>query len=109
MSSNKLVIKTNKNIRKLKISDLLFISTNPKSDHSLILETKNESIIISGNIYHYEQYHNLIKCHKSYIVNLSNIKNIDKSSRTISFVNSNKKCPLSRRLLSNIINKWVTI
>ncbi|ASN13560.1 MULTISPECIES: LytTR family DNA-binding domain-containing protein [Latilactobacillus] len=107
MSSKNIIVKIGQNICKISISDILFVSTNPNHDHSVILETTNDSLPTYGIISQYEEFKNLFRCHKSFVVNLNNIGTIDKSSRTITFKNSSKHCQISRRLMKPIMDTWL--
>ena len=99
IENNKLILKKSGEIISINFKDILFIESNK---HKFIIhKTDNTSITLSGSISSINEKiknSNLIRCHRSYIVNIEEIYTIDKSSDPwiIKFNNSNKISYISR-------------
>lgn len=93
--------------RKLKLpfSELLYFETSEQA-HKIVLITKKQRIEFYANLSDIEKMDDrLYKCHKSFIVNLDNIIEIDKTNLIVHFANT-ETCLISRRKLKYISN-WL--
>ena len=106
-SSPKLTVQVSNKILNINIKDILFIESHK---HKCILNTiDNNSISIPlsiGKLSEKISNTSLIRCHKSYIVNIENISVIDKSSEAwIIEFNNSKKIAFVSRSYRNKINE----
>lgn len=106
---NKYVVldKKNRQIR-LSIDDILYIRTLQDHPHQLEWVTNIGIYTIYGSLGMYEikLNHTFIRCHRAYLVNIRNIREVDKQSRIIYFLNSPNEynCPISRRQYKSVIS-----
>lgn len=105
-------IKIGETIRSINVNNILFFESSP-NPHKLIVH------LIDGDLEYYGTLkdvprlnHNFYRCHKSYVVNLTRIKRLDKHFRQLIMVNderilcSTKACRfLSRQLDENFLGK----
>ncbi|MBP2099620.1 two-component system response regulator AgrA [Enterococcus rivorum] len=94
---------------KLSLNKLLYISTVKKKEHLLCFVTQNETYYCKGSLKDYEKksYPSLFRCHRSVIVNLQVIKEIDRTKKRIYFTDEKENnCIVSRRKLSELIVQW---
>ena len=93
-------------IEKIKYDDILYFETAKK--RFIALRTKNMYIEFSGTLKDIESKldNRFIRCHKSYIINKSKVKSIDKKQRIITMDGGNK-CYVSLSLLKKTINSIV--
>jgi len=102
----------NKNILNINTNQLLIIEANGnyinvyyEEDNKLKREVIRNTLKKNENII--ENYSNIIRCHKSYIVNLSNLKKVTGNAQgyklTFNFLNF--EVPVSRNLSKNVITK----
>ena len=93
-------------IEKIKYDDILYFETAKK--RFIALRTKNMYIEFSGTLKDIESRldNRFIRCHKSYIINKSKVKSIDKKQRIITMDGGNK-CYVSLSLLKKTINSIV--
>lgn len=102
-SSEILTVKTSDSIRNFKFKDILFIETS-SIPHKLILHTMDYEVEFYGKI---KELLNILdsrfkRIHNSYLVNIENIKKIDKSQKIV-YMNNGEICLGSARLFKNII------
>lgn len=105
VSEGKLTLRTSRKIININFSDILFIESD--RHRCIINKTDNTTISVSisiGNILEKLNNSNLVRCHRSYIVNTEKISSIDKSSEPwlIHFNNSNKLAFVSRSYRNSI-------
>lgn len=94
---------------KLSISELLYITTVKKQEHLLCFITQNETYYCRGSLKDYEKksYPTLFRCHRSAIVNLQAVKEVDRTKKRVYFTNEKENnCIVSRRKLSQLIAQW---
>lgn len=90
-------------IEKIKYDDILCFETCKK--RFIAVRTKNSYIEFSGTLKELESQldERFIRCHKSYIINKSKVKRIDKKQRIITMEGGNK-CYVSLLLLKKTID-----
>lgn len=90
-------------IEKIKYEDILYFETCKK--RFIALRTDNSYIEFSGTLKELESQldDRFIRCHKSYIINKSKVKSIDKKQRIITMEGGNK-CYVSLLLLKKTID-----
>lgn len=84
-------------------SDILFFETS-SSIHKIILHCENTQLEFYGKMKNIEEEllnSGFCRCHTSYIINLNNIKEIDKKNRVIIMKNG-EKCLISTRGLKKL-------
>ena len=96
-----IILETKKGTIIIQAADLLYITVDTTKDHSLCFVTKSEKYYCTGDLNNYEDaYQNwLFRCHRSFIVNLLTIREINKYERRVYFLDDsfNNNCPFSRR------------
>lgn len=81
---------------------LLFVDTSGAS-HNLILHSLYGQIEIKGTLLQVlESEPRLFRCHRLFVINLSNVVSIDKQNRIITFKNGSK-CDISRDKVKEVI------
>lgn len=86
----------------LPYNQVLFVETSCIS-HSLVLHSIHGKIKFKGTLLQVlKSEPRLFRCHRSFVINLRNVINIDKKNRTITFKNGSK-CDISRGKLKEII------
>ncbi len=97
-------IKINEKSIVVDYKDILFFETSPNI-HKVILHAINRQIEFNGKLKNIEEQldDHFYRCHRSYIVNLDNIKEIDYSNYTIEMING-EKCLFSTRLKKKLIS-----
>lgn len=98
-------IKSQDKIVKLRLEDVLFFETSP-TIHKIVAHESNRQIEFYGKMKELEEklHSRFYRCHKSYIVNLDKIKEIDKAMRVIHLVDG-KQCLVSQRELRNMLKE----
>lgn len=86
----------------LKQSEIEFFETSV-NEHKLIVHTGQKSMEFFGKIKDIEQEvgEDFLRCHRSYLVNKKNVKEIDYSNKTI-HMKGGAECPISSRMLSHV-------
>lgn len=98
----KLQIKTTGRTHNIDFHNIYFFEASPDS-HKVILHLENEHIEFYGRLKNYEGLHpDFYRCHKSFIVNKSKIKNIDSKERAI-FLENGELCYASARLIKGLV------
>lgn len=84
--------------------EILFFETSP-TIHKIILHGVNRNVEFYGNIKDIEEKldERFCRCHRSYLINKNNIKEIDKSERMI-YMKNGEACLASTRLIKSLIN-----
>ena len=95
VSEDKFIFETKNMKISCPFNELLFIT--PISPHKLLIKTKNKDIYASGSLKDFNQNDDrLVRCHQSFIVNIANIKFIDKSKKE-AFIDHENLIPISRK------------
>ncbi|OFI50493.1 hypothetical protein BG261_01030 [Floricoccus tropicus] len=83
------------------LDEILYFETSPQP-HRLILNTSTDQFEFYGRLSEIEEkYDQLIRSHKSFLVNLSNAIELNKSNLSIKFING-CECYVSRRKIKKI-------
>jgi len=93
----------------LPIDKLLYITTDKKVEHLLHFVTKDRTYPCYGSLKTYEKQttHHLFRCHRSTLVNLKMIQEIDMKNNQIHFIDSEDKCYIySRRKQKELLIQW---
>lgn len=93
----RLTIPTGTNKFIVDISDLFYISTSTDDSNHLVFALKNNSITGKGSLNDWEKEAyaaRLVRCHRSYIVNIQHIYSIDRTSITL---DNGVTLPISRK------------
>ena len=95
-------IKTGEREIHIDYHDILFFETSGNI-HKVILHAKDRQIEFSATMKELEQTldKNFIRCHRSFLANRNNIKEVDQKKRTIYFVNG-ETCLMSVRKMKGI-------
>ncbi|MNB99775.1 accessory protein regulator protein A [compost metagenome] len=89
-------------------SDILFFETMEIA-HKIRLVTKTKVLDFYAELNEIaDQDKRLFRCHRAYVVNLANIRSVDKKNKWILF-DQNESCLVSRRLLKETIEKMEAI
>ena len=82
-------------------NDILFFETS-SNIHKVILHAKDRQIEFSSTIKELEKIldDTFVRCHRSFLVNKSNIQEIDKKNRIIYFING-ETCLMSTRMMKS--------
>lgn len=82
--------------------DILFFETS-NNIHKIVLHAKDRQIEFSGSMKELEHIldDNFVRCHRSFLVNKNNIKEIETKNRIIYFING-ETCLMSTRLMKAI-------
>ncbi|WP_018932883.1 LytR/AlgR family response regulator transcription factor [Gracilibacillus lacisalsi] len=95
---NFIQIKIGERIININIADVYYFETSAQV-HKIRLYERNGEYEFYGKLKDYEQlYEQLFRCHKSYLINMKQIKHIDKKRRMITMIND-KECYASFRML----------
>ncbi|ASA22379.1 response regulator transcription factor [Paenibacillus donghaensis] len=88
----------------LPFSDILYFETMEIA-HKIRLITKSKVLDFYAELNEIADYdERLFRCHRAFVVNLANIRSIDKKNKLIMF-DHNESCPVSRRLQKETIEK----
>lgn len=94
-------VETDKSVEVLSVEDLLYIAVDTTRDHFLCFTTRDKKYYGRGTLNDFEgkEWRWFFRCHRSVVVNLFNIKEINKYDRCVYFSNDegNNTCPFSRR------------
>lgn len=90
----------------LEYNSIMFFETSV-NEHKLIVHTENKSIEFFGKIKEIEDEvgDDFIRCHRSYLVNKKNIKEVDYTEKMIRMKNQ-MECPISHRMIRQVKNKY---
>lgn len=108
MEHSKIIIDIGMSSIGLSLNELFYITTVKNQDHLLCFITDNENYYSRGILKNYEdQSSSLFRCHRSTIVNLQTIREIDRAEKKIYFTSEKEKsCIFSRRKLSSLTSQW---
>ncbi|MBH5318046.1 response regulator transcription factor [Paenibacillus sp. GSMTC-2017] len=85
-------------------SDILYFETIEIA-HKIRLKTKSKVIGFYAELKEIEQYDDrLFRCHRAFVVNLANVRSIDKKNKLVLF-DHDESCLVSRRLQKEMITK----
>ncbi|MDE7310737.1 MAG: LytTR family DNA-binding domain-containing protein [Eubacterium sp.] len=86
----------------LEYHEILFFETS-LNEHKIIVHTKNKSIEFFGKMKEIEDEvgKEFIRCHRAYLVNKKNIKEVNYEDKYI-VMKTNARCPISYRMLGKI-------
>lgn len=87
---------------RLKQDEILFFETSV-NEHKLIVHTGQKSMEFSGKIREIEQEagEDFLRCHRSYLINKKNVKEVDYSNKIIR-MKDGSECPIASRMLSQV-------
>lgn len=104
-SDNKILIYSDERTISLNVEDVLFFETTD-IPHKLRVYCLNRIVEFYDNIKNCESMSPyFLRCHKSYVVNLINISEINKPNR-MSILKNGQECPISVRYLKSISNQF---
>lgn len=99
--SEMLQIKIGERIKNIKIHDIYFIETS-SSPHKLELHEKNGYYEFYGKLKEFEELaKSLYRCHKSFLINLQHVKELNAKERTVTMANG-AVCSISFRLFREL-------
>ncbi|MDT2661135.1 LytTR family DNA-binding domain-containing protein [Enterococcus hulanensis] len=85
-------------------NDLLYVTS--VSPHKLVLCTKSKEIYCYGSLKDIQNLNNrIIRCHQSYLINIQNVKKIDKSNRRLILENE-IHIPISKKMYATVSESW---
>ena len=98
----KFSVKVNEKVFTVDYDDILFFETSPNV-HKIILHCKNRQMEFLGKIKEIEKEVDgrFYRCHRSFLVNKDNIREIDFQNRVIYMVNGDE-CLLSSRMMKGL-------
>lgn len=90
----------------LEYDHIMFFETSV-NEHKLIVHTENKSTEFFGKMRDIEEEvgDEFIRCHRAYLVNKKNIKEINYTEKQIIMKNG-MECPISNRMLRQVKNKY---
>ncbi|MBF8808072.1 MAG: response regulator transcription factor [Enterococcus lacertideformus] len=90
---------------KLYVDEILYFESS-HTPHKLIVHLDNRMIEFVGKIKEVEQLNDsFCRCHQSFVVNLTNIKEINRKERVITMING-EKCLISTRYLKKLVKNF---
>ncbi|MCJ7839339.1 LytTR family DNA-binding domain-containing protein [Lederbergia sp. NSJ-179] len=102
-------IKIGERIKNIDLDDIYYFETSPQVEHKVVLHTTNGYYEFYGKLKEFENIHErFYRCHKSYIVHLQYVKDIDKERRKIIMANGNE-CYVSLRKMKILEAKMAKI
>lgn len=104
-SKDYFVLKSNQRIIPLKYDEILYFESSQGAAHKIIVYTDGGIYSFYGKIRELEKNlgGNFFRCHKSYIINLMRVSEIDTDSKKVYF-DSSASCCVSTRLLTKLNN-----
>lgn len=106
-----IVFRINRNYKKLPLSSVYYIETHPTKPHNLRMMTDVGTFDFFDNLNNLEKcYPNyLVRCHRSCLVNVSKIKEIQFSNKTVILRSSDDmRVSFSRRRYKYLLQSWLT-
>ncbi|AWZ47577.1 LytR/AlgR family response regulator transcription factor [Hathewaya limosa] len=96
-------LKQDDRVININLDDILFIETSPVP-HKLIIHQKRKQLEIYGTLKELEEKlpEEFYRCHRAYIVNKNNVKELDKRRRIIYMVNG-EQCLISFRYIGGLM------
>lgn len=104
-----MLIQSNGKTIHLPLDKLLYITTDQNVERLLHFVTNDKTYPCYGSLRTYEKEtpSQLFRCHRSILVNLKLIQEIDKKNKQIRFIDSEGKCCIySRRKQKELLTKW---
>lgn len=84
--------------------DLLYVTS--VSPHKLVLRTINKEIYSYGTLKNIQNLDNrIVRCHQSYLINIENVKMIDKSNHQL-ILENDVVIPISRKTYATVFESW---
>lgn len=102
-------IKSGPRTYNIQCKDIIFVETG-QVNHKVKIHTPNQIIEFYGSLKDIEQQLsdiNFYRCHRSYLINLSHIKEIDKEKLIIKTKCGNC-CYISQRYLKGLMERWIS-
>lgn len=97
-------VKVGEIIKNIPYENIYYFETSPNI-HKIILSEKNGKYEFYGKLKDIEHIHDsFFRCHKSFIINLQYVTQIDRKNKYVELLNG-VKCPISIRSLRNIKDK----
>ncbi|URN95314.1 MAG: LytTR family DNA-binding domain-containing protein [Candidatus Pristimantibacillus lignocellulolyticus] len=97
-------IKIGEKIKNIPYNNIYYFETSVQQ-HKIELHEKNGRYEFYGRIKEIEEINGpFFRCHKSYIVNINHIKEVDKRSKLLTMSNG-ALCPVSFRLMKELLEK----
>src|SRR5690606_6626281 len=94
-------IKIGERIKNIKLQDIYYIETSTKS-HKLELYEKNGYYEFYGKLLDFEELdESFYRCHKSFLINLQHVKELNTKDRTV-IMSNGAVCSISFRLLQEL-------
>ncbi len=108
-SQENFAIRVEDKVISVKFDDILFFETS-RTIHKVILHCKNRQVEFYGKIKDVEDKldDRFYRCHRSYLINKDNIKEIDENQRIIYMIND-EECLVSTRLLNRLKKNIVSL
>ena len=99
----KIKIKQGDIISSISIDDIYYFETSEKP-HKIILHKEEEKIEFVGNLKSLESSidNSFFRCHKSYLINKSKVKEINTKDKTV-LMENNEVCLVSKKVLNELI------
>lgn len=109
-----IALRSHYEIMKVYVNDILCFQSNPDNTHaSFMYTTNNQRIPINMSLRELEeQADELFRVHRSYLVNVANIRSLNVKKHEVSFAASELTVPVSRlkmRKLMEILNNYSSI
>ena len=103
IAMKKIKIKQGDIICSISIDDIYYFETSEKA-HKIVLHKKEEVVEFIGNLKSLESSvnDNFFRCHKSYLINKSKIKEINTKDKTV-LMENDKVCLVSKKVLNQLI------
>lgn len=104
-----MLIQSNGKTIYLPLDKLLYITTDKKVERLLHFVTNGKTYPCYGSLRTYEKEtpNILFRCHRSILVNLTMIQEIDKKNKQIHFIDTEEKyCIYSRRKQKELLIQW---
>jgi len=103
--SKKLVLRTAESLHVVDISDIYFCKSD--NSYTTFYFKDNENILVSKGLKDYENLladYGFYRAHQSYLVNLNQIKKVDKSDGGFIIMKNKKEIPVSLRQMKKLIS-----
>jgi len=102
------VVKSGNMVRVIPFSEIMFFSSHEQA-HKVVLHLNNSQITFYESIKNFNNIGpSFFRCHKSFVVNLQNIKNIKHAQKTIEMING-EIVPCAYRKMSELMKVLSTL
>lgn len=99
-----IILKIGDQIERIPVSKILFFESSQKS-HRVEAHLKNRQFEIYGKLSDVVKMHpSFITSHKSFVVNIKNVRSVNTKERILTFVND-ETCFISHRFQKNVLNQ----